>query len=128
MNLYRGRNVLGALLALASGLAFHAPLRAAEKALRINLGTLAPRGSTYHQSLLAMGEKWKQAPGAGARLVMYPDGTQGSETDMVRLMRVGTLHAGLLTAVGLADIEPGVTGLQTLPMMFRDFQEIEYVN
>ena len=116
------------MLALASALAFPAPLRAAEKAVRINLGTLAPRGSTYHQSLLAMGEKWKQAPGGGARLVIYPDGTQGSETDMVRLMRVGTLHAGLLTAVGLADIEPGVTGLQTLPMMFRDFQEFEYVN
>src|SRR5439155_368242 len=90
--------------------------------------TLAPRGSTYHQSLLAMGEKWKQAPGGGARLVIYPDGTQGSETDMVRLMRVGTLHSGLLTAVGLADIEPGVAGLQTLPMMFRDFQEFDYVN
>src|ERR1043166_4265609 len=75
-----------------------------------------------------MAESWRQAPGGGARLVIYPDGTQGSETDMVRLMRVGSLHAGLLTAVGLAEIEPGVYGLQTLPMMFRDFDEFEYVN
>src|SRR6266542_5462303 len=100
----------------------------AEKVVRINLGTLAPRGSTYHQSLQAMAERWKQIPGGGARLVIYPDGTQGGETDMVRLMRVGSLHAGLVTAVGLAEIEPGVTGLQSLPMMFRNFDEVEYVN
>src|SRR5690242_10772381 len=121
------RHFLIALLSLAAGATLRDPVCAAEKALRINLGTLAPRGSTYHQSLQAMAEKWKQAPGGGARLVIYPDGTQGGETDMVRLMRVGSLHAGLVTAVGLAEIEPGVTGLQSLPMMFRDFDEVEYV-
>src|SRR5437773_4387313 len=114
--------------ALAAVLAQSGPVCAAEKAVRINLGTLAPRGSTYHQSLQAMAERWKQVPGGGARLVSYPDGTQGGETDMVRLMRVGSLHAGLLTAAGLAEIEPGVTGLQTLPMMFRTFDELEFVN
>src|SRR5438094_7851714 len=115
------------LTALTWGAVLPATLRAAEKAVRINLGTLAPRGSSYRQSLQTMAEGWKQAPG-GARLVIYPDGTQGGETDMVRLMRVGSLHAGLLTAVGLAEIEPGVTGLQTLPMMFRNFDEFEFVN
>src|SRR5437899_5027419 len=103
------------LLALASVLAVPAPLRAAEKTVRINLGTLAPRGSIYHKSLQAMAEAWRQAPGGGVRLVIYPDGTQGGETDMVKLMRVGSLQAGLLTAVGLADIEPGVGGLQDIP-------------
>jgi TRAP-type C4-dicarboxylate transport system substrate-binding protein len=101
---------------------------AAERTLRVNLGTLAPRGSVYHQTLQAMAEKWRQAPGGGVRLVIYPDGTQGGEADMVRLMRVGTLQAGLLTAVGLSEIEPAVTGLQNLPMAFRDFAEFEYVN
>src|SRR5438552_11851228 len=128
MKHFKRRNFLIALFSLAAGAALRAPGCAAEKALRINLRTLAPRGSTYHQSLQAMAEKWKQAPGGGARLVIYPDGTQGGETDMVRLMRVGSLHAGLVTAVGLAEIEPGVTGLQSLPMMFRDFDEVEYVN
>src|ERR1041384_7417314 len=116
------------VLALAATTIDPPAMRAAEKAIRINLGTLAPRGSTYHQSLQAMAEKWKQAPGGGVRLVIYPDGTQGGETDMVRLMRVGSLHAGLLTAVGLAEIEPGVTGPQTLPMMVRDFEGVEFVN
>ncbi len=97
-------------------------------ATRVSLGTLAPRGSIYHQSLQAMAEKWRQAPGGGVRLVIYPDGTQGGESDMVRLMRVGTLQAGLLTAVGLSEIEPGVAGLQNFPLAFRDFAEFDYVN
>jgi TRAP-type C4-dicarboxylate transport system substrate-binding protein len=101
---------------------------AAAQSLRVSLGTLAPRGSMYHQSLQAMAEKWRQAPGGGVRLVVYPDGTQGGEADMVRLMRVGTLQAGLLTAVGLAEIEKGVSGLQDFPMAFRSFEEFDFVN
>jgi TRAP-type transport system periplasmic protein len=115
-------------LAVFCGREFASETHAAERALRVNLGTLAPRGSSYHLSLQAMAEKWKLAPGGGVRLVIYPDGTQGSEADMVRLMRVGSLQAGLLTAVGLSQIEPGVTGLQSLPMMFRNFDEFEYIN
>lgn len=103
-------------------------LLAAESTLPINLGTIAPRGSSYHQSLLAMGEKWRRATDAKVKLKIFPDGNQGGEADMVRLMRVGTLDAGLLTAVGLSDIERGVVGLQSMPLMFRDLKEFDYVN
>jgi TRAP-type C4-dicarboxylate transport system substrate-binding protein len=46
---------------------------------------------------------------------------------MVRLMRVGTLQGGLFTAVGLSAIEPGISGLQNYPLLFRDYAELEYV-
>ena len=104
------------------------PLTASGRVVRINLGTLAPRGSVYHQSLQAMAERWRDVPADGVKLVIYPDGTQGGEADMVRLMNVETLQAGLLTAVGLAKIEPGVTGLQNIPMLFHDLNEFEAVN
>jgi TRAP-type C4-dicarboxylate transport system substrate-binding protein len=118
------------LVALVLGLCARAvtPLAAADKVLRVNLGTLAPRGSVYHQSLQAMAEAWRKAPDGGVRLVIYPDGTQGGEADMVRLMRVGTLQAGLFTAVGLSQIEPGAMGLQAAPMLFRSLDEFEFVN
>jgi len=104
------------------------PAQAAARRVRINLGTLAPRGSLYHQALQSMGEEWRKASDGQVRLVVYPDGVQGGEADMVRLMRIGTLQAGLFTAVGLTDIEPAVSGLQTLPMMFRSLEEFAYVN
>jgi TRAP-type C4-dicarboxylate transport system substrate-binding protein len=95
--------------------------------VKVRLGTIAPRGSSYARHLLAMGEQWRQAPGGGVLLTVYPDGTMGTEADMVRRMRLGQLQAGMLTSMGLAQIEPAVTGLQYMPMMFRSLEEVDYI-
>jgi len=100
---------------------------AAAAPVRVRLGTLAPKGSSSYKHVLAMGDKWKQSSGGSATLTIYADGTMGGEADMVRRMRIGQLQAGMLTAVGLSEIEPGVTGLQHLPMMFRSLEEVDYI-
>jgi len=74
-----------------------------------------------------MGEEWRKAPGGGALLTVYPDGTMGSEPDMVRRMRLGQLQAALVTTTGLAEIEPGVTGLQSMPKVFRSLKEVDFI-
>jgi TRAP-type C4-dicarboxylate transport system substrate-binding protein len=102
-------------------------LGAEAQTTRIKLATWAPRGSSYHQMLLAMGEKWRQAPEGGVALVVYPDGTMGGEADIVRKMNVGQLQAGLLTVVGLAEIDDSVNALQNMPMMFRSLDEVDHV-
>ena len=99
----------------------------AEKPINLKLGTLAPVGSSYHKSLQAMGEKWRTLTGGAVRLTIYAGGTQGSESDMVGLMQTGSLDAGLLTTVGLSEIEPDVAGLQSMPMAFRSLEEVDYV-
>lgn len=100
---------------------------AAQDAVKIRLGTLAPRGTTWHRALLEMGEKWRTGQGAGATFIVYTDGSQGSEADMVRRMRVGQLNAALLTVVGLNDIDDSTTALQKMPMIFRSWEELDYV-
>jgi TRAP-type C4-dicarboxylate transport system substrate-binding protein len=95
---------------------------------RVKLGTLAPRGTSYHQALQGMGEKWRQAPAGGVALTIYPDGTMGSEADMVRRMRVGQLQAALLTVNGLSEIEPDVGALQKMPLVYRSLEELEFVS
>jgi TRAP-type transport system periplasmic protein len=118
-----------AVAVLALGLAVGGvELSAADKVINLRLGTLAPRGTSYHKSLMSMGEKWRQASGGSVRLTIYPDGTQGSEADMVGLMQTGNLDAGMLTAVGLAEIERAVTALQNMPpMTFRTLDEVDFV-
>ena len=91
---------------------------------RIRLATLAPAGTTYHQELLAMGQRWLQQ---GVKLTIYTDGTQGAEPETVSRMRIGELQAALLTVGGLAEIDESVTALQEMPMMFRSLDEAEYV-
>lgn len=98
-----------------------------QRRVNLKLGTLAPRGTSYHKSLMAMGEKWRQASGGRVGLVIFPDGTQGGEADMVGLMQTGSLDAGMLTAVGLSEIERSVTALQNMPMSFRTLAEVDYV-
>ena len=102
-------------------------IAAAQDAVRIRLGTLAPRGTTWHRALLEMGEKWRAGQGGGATFIVYTDGSQGSEADMVRRMRVGQLNAALLSVVGLNDIDDSVTALQKMPMIFRTWEELDYV-
>jgi TRAP-type C4-dicarboxylate transport system substrate-binding protein len=99
----------------------------ADGPIRVRLGTLAPKGSSYHQILLAMGEKWRQTPGSSVNLIVYTDGSMGGEADMVRRMRVGQIQAGLLTVVGLSEIDNSVTALQNMPMMFRSLEEVDYI-
>src|SRR5512139_3345063 len=101
---------------------------AAEPAFKLRVATVAPRGSSFHQHFQAMGEQWKSAPGGGVMLDIYP-GTQGGEPTIVRRMnpRVAQLDGAMLTGIGLQLIEPDVTALQLMPMMFRSWEEVDYV-
>ena len=102
-------------------------LAAAQDAVRIRLGTLAPRGTTWHRALLEMGEKWRAGQGAGATFVVYTDGSQGSESDMVRRMRVGQLNAAMVSVIGLSEIDSAAAALQKMPLVFRSWEELDYV-
>ncbi len=125
---YRYPATLAAIVAIALLLALP-PLAGAEKPTtkRIKLATLAPKRTSFHHVLLAMGEKWRQAPGGGVALTVYTDGTMGGEADMVRRMRVGQIQAALLTVTGLAQIDDSVAALQNMPMMFRSLDEVVFV-
>lgn len=117
--------------AASAALLFGAPPGAAppaKPAAKVKLATLAPRGSSFHQILLSMGEKWRVAPGGGVALTVYPDGAMGGEADVVRKMRVGQVQAAMLTAVGLSEIDESVSAVQFMPMTFRSLQEVDAVN
>ncbi len=118
---------VGGLSAVALLAALLLTAQQAAAQAKVKLGTLVPRSTSYHQILQAMGEQWRQAPRGGVRLTIYTDGTMGSEADMVRRMRVGQLQAATLTVAGLAEIEPSVSALQEMPMMFRSLEEVDHV-
>lgn len=114
------RKLLLALLGLAAAGSVSA-------APKLKLGTLAPVGTSYHKTLMTMGESWRKDSAGAVDLNVFAGGKLGGEAEMVGLMKVNSLQAAMLTAVGLAEIEPAVTGLQNLPMGFRSFEEVDYV-
>lgn len=99
----------------------------AHAAERIKLATLAPTGSSFHKSLLGLREAWRKLSNGAVDLVIYADGKLGGEADTVGLMRVNAIQAAMLTGVGLAEIEPAVQGLLSIPMGFRDLDEVDHV-
>lgn len=117
------------LLLLAAAVALLAEPATARAAapLRIKLATLVPTGSVYHKSLLSLREEWRKLSGGSVELVIFADGKLGGEAQVVRLMGLNSIQAAMVTAVGLAEIEPAVNGLQSIPMGFRSFDEVDYV-
>jgi TRAP-type transport system periplasmic protein len=95
--------------------------------VKILLGSLAPRGSSFYTALAEMKERWRNASGGAVDLIIYPDGVQGSEAAMVQALRARVLSAGMFTVVGLSDIERSVGGLSFLPLTFRSWEEYDYV-
>jgi TRAP-type C4-dicarboxylate transport system substrate-binding protein len=116
--------LLTTLLLLVSA-ALSSPAHAADVQLRV--GTLAQKNSLYHRQLLEVGESWRAAQGAGSKYLVYADGSQGGEAEMARRMRIGQLQGALLSVVGLREIEPSITALQNLPLLFRSWEELDYV-
>ena len=98
---------------------------AADKQLRI--GTLVPKNSLYHRELQAVGEAWRAAQGGAAKYLVFTDGSQGGEAELARRMRIGQLQGALLSVVGLHEIEPSIGALQSLPLLFRNWEEVDYV-
>ena len=114
---YAGALLLCGLMG-ASALASDKPLR---------IGTLAPKNSLYHRQLLEIGEAWRQAQGGNAKYVVFPDGSQGGEAELARRMRIGQLQGALLSIVGLSEIEPSINALQSIPLLFKTWDEVDYV-
>lgn len=113
---------------LAVAVALGCGSRSALAAPKLKLGTLAPVGTSYHKSLMAMGETWRKDSAGAVDLNVFAGGKLGGEAEMVGLMKVNALQAAMLTAVGLSEIEPAVAGLQNIPMGFKSLEEADYVS
>ena len=100
----------------------------AQQPVRIKLGTLAPKGSIFQRVVSEMGEAFRAAEGPGSSFTIYGDGSQGSEADVVRRMRIGQLNAAMMTVVGLTEIEPSAGVLQKMPLFFDSWDEVEHVS
>jgi len=110
---------------VCAALAFHGSAQASD--LRLRIGTLVPKNSLYHRELMDIGETWRTAVGGNAKYLVYTDGSQGGEAEMARRMRIGQLQGALMSVVGLREIEPSIAALQVMPLLFRSWEEVDYV-
>jgi TRAP-type transport system periplasmic protein len=59
-------------------------------------------------------------------MVVYAGGVQGDESDVIRKIRIGQLHAGAITVASLSDIDDYFSVFQ-IPLFFDSWDELNYV-
>ncbi len=116
--LNRGLLVAAILAMFSSLVGISAPLR---------LATLAPKDTSFDKTLRKMGQDWKAGTNGKASLIVYAGGSQGSESELIKKMRINRLHAALLTGIGLSEIDESVAIFQKVPLLYRNFDELEHV-
>ncbi len=117
----RARPLLAALLASAALLL--AGPRCEAQTVLVKVATLVPDGSSWHQVLKELAEKWKTLSGGRVTVRLFAGGVAGDDPDVVRKMRLGTLQAGVLTAVGVAEVDKSVYALG-VPLMYDSYEEL----
>jgi TRAP-type transport system periplasmic protein len=113
-----------AVVALAAMIVSAAPVGA--QPVLVKMATLVPDGSSWHLILKETGDKWRTLSNGSVTVRLYAGGVAGDDPDVVRKMRLGTLNAGVLTSVGVAEIDKSVYALG-VPMMYDSYEEVYYV-
>lgn len=98
----------------------------ARSAVQIKIATLAPEGTTAMKVMRQVDEELKARTKGELSFKFYAGGRQGDEKDVVRKIRLGQLHAGGFTGVGLGEVAPEVRVVDG-PWLFRDSKEVDHI-
>ena len=99
---------------------------AAAQTTTVKMATLVPDGTSWHLVLKQLAADWAKLSGGSVKVNVYAGGSRGDDPEVVRQMNLGTLHAAVLTSVGLAELDKSIYAF-SIPMAFEDYDEVYYV-
>jgi TRAP-type C4-dicarboxylate transport system substrate-binding protein len=109
--------------ALAGALLVSGPVHAVET---LKIATSVPAGTSFVKELRAADRTIRERTEGRVELKLFPGGVMGSDSAVLRKIRIGQLHGAVVTANGIARIDPQAQ-VYSLPFLFRNRAEIEYV-
>lgn len=113
------KNIFLIFFILLASLTWAAPVK-------IKIATVAPNGSPWHKALVRMKGEWIKRSKGQVQVIIYANGTQGTETEMVDMMRMGQLHAGALTPSGMGAISQ-YPMVFSVPLLIQNNDEAKYL-
>ena len=90
----------------------------------IKIATLAPEGSAWMRELRVAATEVQAGTQGRVQVKYYPGGVMGSDTVVIRKMRLGQLQGGVLTSSELATLYPDAA-IYSLPFQFNDWAQLE---
>lgn len=116
--------LVGILLVLFCG--YPVSVGAEEQQFIIKIATLAPEGSPWMNSFHKVNEAIKRKTEGKVKLKAYPGGVLGGDRDMLRKMRIGQIHGGGFTGMGLGTVNRDIFVME-VPFLFQNYGEVDYV-
>ena len=98
------------------------PLNAAT----FKIATISPDGLSWMKKLRAGTKQIEDLTEGRVKFKIYPGGVQGDDTTVLRKMRIGQLHGGVVAAGSLTRFYPDLQ-IYNLPLQFRSGAEVEHV-
>jgi TRAP-type C4-dicarboxylate transport system substrate-binding protein len=102
-------------------------ITAQSQPLDIKLATILPRGLGQDAVLKKLEQDWSKASGGTVLLRKAPGAQKDGEAGIVRKLHSGNYQAALLSATGLSEIEPDAAALQMMPLVFQNWEEVDFV-
>jgi TRAP-type C4-dicarboxylate transport system substrate-binding protein len=92
----------------------------------IKIATVAPEGSAWMRELRAAGAEVQTGTQGRVVVKFYPGGVMGSDQVVLRKIKLGQLHGGMLTSSDLASVYPDAP-IYSLPFLFDSWAEVDKV-
>lgn len=93
---------------------------------KIKFATLAPDGSTWMNIMHEFDKELRTQTDGEVGFKIYGGGVLGDEKDVLRKIRIGQLHSGGFTGVGMGEIASDVRILDT-PFLFKSYDEVDHI-
>jgi len=90
------------------------------------IATVSPDGLGWMKKMRAGVKRINKLTEGRVKIKIYPGGVQGDDYTVLRKMRIGQLHGGVITASSLTRYYPDLQ-IYNLPLQFRNSEEVDYV-
>jgi TRAP-type transport system periplasmic protein len=92
----------------------------------LKIATLPPDGTPWMKEVRKNAEIIEKRTTGRVRFRFYPGGVMGNDLSVLRKIRVGQLQGGGIASGALAELDPD-SQTYGLPMLFRSYDEVDYV-
>jgi TRAP-type C4-dicarboxylate transport system substrate-binding protein len=90
------------------------------------IATVSPDGLAWMKDLRAGAKEIEELTEGRVKFKIYPGGVQGDDFTVLRKMRIGQLHGGVVASSSLTRFYPDLQ-VYSLPLQFRDNAEVDFV-
>jgi TRAP-type C4-dicarboxylate transport system substrate-binding protein len=94
--------------------------------ITIKLASMVPANTPWGAALNRMASEWSAVTNGEVRMQIYPNGTQGTESDVLQKLNMNVIQAAVFTSFGLNKIVPEILTV-SCPLLIRNDEELTAV-